>query len=199
MCDAYVTDFPLDLDIDPKDANKGTPEETGSYLVSKELPKHCLYTRLSSLQKLKEHLVFTICLSYQYSGLEDTVEEKQEVNVGKPLIAKLDIHRGSGRKTCFQTCVMCNGPYPSSAASSAGAARYRPPQDSFSGAYHSHLSNSSSVMPSDGCRCSRTADTFLSSHHTHGYSRQFGRSNVPVETTDEIPFTFSDGLRISEK
>ncbi|XP_030885602.1 mucosa-associated lymphoid tissue lymphoma translocation protein 1 [Leptonychotes weddellii] len=53
MCDAYVTDFPLDLDIDPKDANKGTPEETGSYLVSKDLPKHCLYTRLSSLQKLK--------------------------------------------------------------------------------------------------------------------------------------------------
>lgn len=45
--------FWQDLDIDPKDANKGTPEETGSYLVSKELPKHCLYTRLGSLQKLK--------------------------------------------------------------------------------------------------------------------------------------------------
>lgn len=147
----------------------------------------------------QEHLVFTVCLSYQYSGLEDTVEEKQEVNVGKPLIAKLDIHRGSGRKTCFQTCVMCNGPYPSSAASAAGAARYRPPQDSFSGAYHSHLSNSSNVMQSDGCRCSRTAEAFVSSHHTHHYSCQFGRSNVPVETTDEIPFTFSDGLRISEK
>ncbi|XP_055273423.1 mucosa-associated lymphoid tissue lymphoma translocation protein 1 isoform X3 [Moschus berezovskii] len=199
MCDAYVTDFPLDLDIDPKDANKGTPEETGSYLVSKELPKHCLYTRLSSLQKLKEHLVFTVCLSYQYSGLEDTVEEKQEVNVGKPLIAKLDIHRGSGRKTCFQTCVMCNGPYHSSAASSAGAARYRAPQDCFSGTYHSHLRNSSNAMPSDGCHCSRTADALISSHHAHHYSCPLGRSNVPVETTDEIPFTFSDGLRVSEK
>ncbi|XP_022440087.1 mucosa-associated lymphoid tissue lymphoma translocation protein 1 isoform X1 [Delphinapterus leucas] len=199
MCDAYVTDFPLDLDIDPKDANKGTPEETGSYLVSKDLPKHCLYTRLSSLQKLKEHLVFTVCLSYQYSGLEDTVEEKQEVNVGKPLIAKLDIHRGSGRKTCFQTCVMCNSPYQSSTAVSVGAGHYRSSQDSFCGVYHSHLSNSSNVMPSDSCRCSRTADAFISSHHTHHYSCQFGRSNVPVETTDEIPFGFSDGLRISEK
>ncbi|XP_061024967.1 mucosa-associated lymphoid tissue lymphoma translocation protein 1 isoform X2 [Eubalaena glacialis] len=199
MCDAYVTDFPLDLDIDPKDANKGTPEETGSYLVSKDLPKHCLYTRLSSLQKLKEHLVFTVCLSYQYSGLEDTVEEKQEVNVGKPLIAKLDIHRGSGRKTCFQTCVMCNSPYQSSTAVSVGAGHYRSSQDSFCGVYHSHLSNSSNVMPSDSCRCSRTADAFISSHHTHHYSCQFGRSNVPVETTDEIPFSFSDGLRISEK
>uniref|UniRef100_A0A8D1D4P1 Mucosa-associated lymphoid tissue lymphoma translocation protein 1 n=1 Tax=Sus scrofa TaxID=9823 RepID=A0A8D1D4P1_PIG len=199
MCDAYVTDFPLDLDIDPKDANKETPEETGSYLVSKELPKHCLYTRLSSLQKLKEHLVFTVCLSYQYSGLEDTIEEKQEVNVGKPLIAKLDIHRGLGRKTSFQTCIMCNGPYQSSASTSAGAAHYHSSQDSFCGVYHSHLSNSSNAMPSDSCQCSRTADAFISSHHTHHYSCQFGRSNVPVETTDEIPFSFSDGLRISEK
>lgn len=102
MCDAYVTDFPLDLDIDPKDANKGTPEETGSYLVSKDLPKQCLYTRLSSLQKLKEQLIFTVCLSYQYSGLEDTVEEKQEVNVGKPLIAKLDMHRDLGGRRAFR-------------------------------------------------------------------------------------------------
>ncbi|XP_015419987.1 PREDICTED: mucosa-associated lymphoid tissue lymphoma translocation protein 1 [Myotis davidii] len=199
MCDAYVTDFPLDLDIDPKDANKGTPEETGSYLVSKELPKHCLYTRLSSLQKLKEHLIFTVCLSYQYSGLEDTIEEKQEVNVGKPLIAKLDIHRGSGRKTCFQTCIMCSGPYQSSTSTSVGAGHYHSSQDSFLGVYHSHLGNSSSAVPSDSCQCSRTADAFIASHHTHHYSCHFVRSNVPVETTDEIPFNFSDGLRISEK
>lgn len=48
-----ICSFSQDLDIDPKVANKGTPEETGSYLVSKDLPKQCLYTRLSSLQKLK--------------------------------------------------------------------------------------------------------------------------------------------------
>ncbi|XP_032943332.1 mucosa-associated lymphoid tissue lymphoma translocation protein 1 isoform X2 [Rhinolophus ferrumequinum] len=199
MCDAYVTDFPLDLDIDPKDANKGTPEETGSYLVSKDLPKHCLYTRLSSLQKLKEHLIFTVCLSYQYSGLEDTIEEKQEVNVGKPLIAKLDIHRGLGRKTCFQTCIMCNGPYQSSTPTSAGAGHYHSSQDSFLGVYHSHLDSSSNVRPSESCHCSQTADGFISRHHTEHYLCQFGRSNVPVETTDEIPFSSSDGLRISEK
>ncbi|KAI2587078.1 MALT1 paracaspase [Homo sapiens] len=198
MCDAYVTDFPLDLDIDPKDANKGTPEETGSYLVSKDLPKHCLYTRLSSLQKLKEHLVFTVCLSYQYSGLEDTVEDKQEVNVGKPLIAKLDMHRGLGRKTCFQTCLMSNGPYQSSAATSGGAGHYHSLQDPFHGVYHSHPGNPSNVTPADSCHCSRTPDAFISSFAHHA-SCHFSRSNVPVETTDEIPFSFSDRLRISEK
>ncbi|XP_007529090.1 mucosa-associated lymphoid tissue lymphoma translocation protein 1 isoform X1 [Erinaceus europaeus] len=197
MCDAYVTDFPLDLDIDPKEANKGTPEETGSYLVSKDLPKHCLYTRLSSLQKLKEQLVFTVCLSYQYSGLDDTVEEKQEVNVGKPLIAKLDIHRSLGRSTCFQTCLLCEGPFQSAASTPVG--HYQSSQDSFQGVYHSHLAPPGSLMPSDGCSCSRTANTFIPSPPTHHYSCQLGGSNVPVETTDEVPFSFSEVLRISEK
>ncbi|XP_058533056.1 mucosa-associated lymphoid tissue lymphoma translocation protein 1 isoform X1 [Ochotona princeps] len=199
MCDAYVTDFPLDLDIDPKDANKATPEETGSYLVSKDLPQHCLYTRLGSLQKLKEQLVFTVCLSYQYSGLEDTVEEKQEVNVGKPLIAKLDMHRALGRKACFQTCLAPSSPYVSSAASSGAAGRYHSSQDSFPGVYHSHLADSDPMLPADGCHCRHTQDAFIASYHTHHYSCQFNRSNVPVETTDEIPFSFSDRLRISEK
>lgn len=40
-------------DLEPKMMNKETPEETGSYLLSGSLPQHCLYTRLSSLQKLK--------------------------------------------------------------------------------------------------------------------------------------------------
>lgn len=157
------------------------------------------YTCLNILTPFpfQEHLIFTVCLSYQYSGLEDTIEEKQEVNVGKPLIAKLDIHRGSGRKTCFQTCIMCSGPYQSSTSTSVGTGHYHSSQDSF--LYHSHLGNSSSAVPSDSCQCSRTADAFISSHHAHHYSCHFVRSNVPVETTDEIPFNFSDGLRISEK
>ncbi|KAH0512874.1 Mucosa-associated lymphoid tissue lymphoma translocation protein 1-like protein [Microtus ochrogaster] len=89
MCDAYVTDFPL------------------------------------------EHLVFTVCLSYQYAGLEDTVEEKQEVNVGKPLIAKLDMHRGLGRNTCFQACRMPDEPYHSSTPTAGGAGHFHSSQDSF--------------------------------------------------------------------
>ncbi|XP_049638023.1 mucosa-associated lymphoid tissue lymphoma translocation protein 1 isoform X1 [Suncus etruscus] len=186
-CDAYVTDFPHVLYIDPKDTNKGTPEETGSYLVSKDLPKHCLYTRLSSLQKLKEHLIFTVCLSYQYSGLEDTVEEKQEVNVGKPLIAKLDIHRDL---SSFQTCFTCGDP--SSASTVAG--RYPSSQDLFCGSYQSPLDSPSHTAPADDSHCSRTAGNFASRHQSHHYSCPFGRSNVPVETTDEIPFSFSEQL-----
>ncbi|MEQ2303917.1 Mucosa-associated lymphoid tissue lymphoma translocation protein 1 [Ameca splendens] len=53
FCQAHVTDFSLDLDVDPKEMNRETPEETGIYLLSSSLPQHCLYTRLSSLQKLR--------------------------------------------------------------------------------------------------------------------------------------------------
>ncbi|XP_072462046.1 mucosa-associated lymphoid tissue lymphoma translocation protein 1 isoform X2 [Notamacropus eugenii] len=193
MCEAYVTDFPFDLDVDPKDANKGTPEETGSYLVSKDLPKHCLYTRLSSLQKLKEHLIFTVCLSYEYPGMEDTIEERQEVNVGKPLIAKLDIHRGLRRKSCFQACLMPNSPCQNPAPTSVAAEHYHSSPDSF------HIVYSSDPDNSGGCHCTQTPDRLISSHSAQNYSSPFIRSNIPVETTDELPFTFSDQLTFSEK
>lgn len=136
---------------------------------------------------LQEHLIFTVCLSYQYSGLEDTVEEKQEVNVGKPLIAKLDIHRDL---SSFQTCFTCGDP--SSASTVAG--HYPSSQDLFCGAYQSPLDSPSHAAPADNSHCSRTAGNFASRHQSHHYSCPFGRSNVPVETTDEIPFSFSEQL-----
>lgn len=45
--------------------NRETPEETGIYLLSSSLPQHCLYTRLSSLQKLRVRIVniYSISLS----------------------------------------------------------------------------------------------------------------------------------------
>ncbi|XP_073440903.1 mucosa-associated lymphoid tissue lymphoma translocation protein 1 isoform X2 [Dendrobates tinctorius] len=100
-CTANVGDFPLDLYIDPKETNKDTPEETGSFLVSKNLPKHCLYTRLSSLQKLKDNLTFTVYLTYTYKGVDDMMDERKTIDVGKPLVAKLGAHSGV-RRSCTQ-------------------------------------------------------------------------------------------------
>ncbi|XP_053304148.1 mucosa-associated lymphoid tissue lymphoma translocation protein 1 isoform X2 [Spea bombifrons] len=108
-CNANITNFPLDLYVDPKEANKQTPEETGSFLVSKDLPKHCLYTRLSSLQTLKENLTFTVCLSYMYHGIEDILDEHKEIDVGRPLISKLDIHSGI-QNPCSKSCLFPDSP-----------------------------------------------------------------------------------------
>ncbi|KAM9391842.1 mucosa-associated lymphoid tissue lymphoma translocation protein 1 isoform 2-T2 [Pholidichthys leucotaenia] len=112
FCQAHVTDVSQDLDVDPKEMNRETPEETGIYLLSSSLPQHCLYTRLSSLQKLKEELIFTVCLQGTFTAMDDDhpIHWTKSVNIGKPLIARLDLHRAMRRNSCLQTCFMLHSP-----------------------------------------------------------------------------------------
>ncbi|NXH83868.1 MALT1 protein, partial [Edolisoma coerulescens] len=205
-CTAHITDFPLDLDVDPKEANKGTPEETGSYLVSKDLPKHCLYTRLSSLQKLRGHLIFTVCLHYEYSGIEDTMHERKEVNVGKPLIAKLGLHHGFKTKNCPQTCCMTGYPFHNPVESSPEVAEYYIPShcqpSSCPGVYHPNYACSASITQPEACSCNGTSRILASRDELQHYSPTVEKSNVPVETTDdtvELEFFLSDSLSFSEQ
>ncbi|NWX66252.1 MALT1 protein, partial [Promerops cafer] len=205
-CRAHITDFPLDLDVDPKEANKGTPEETGSYLVSKDLPKHCLYTRLSSLQKLREHLIFTVCLHYEYSGIEDTMDERKEINIGKPLIAKLGLHHGFKTKNCPQTCCMPGYPFHNPVESSPEAAEYYIPShcqpSSCPGVYHPNCACSASITQPEACSCNGTSRILASRHEVQHYSPTVEKTNVPVETTDdtvELEFFLSDSLSFSEQ
>ncbi|KAM8984093.1 mucosa-associated lymphoid tissue lymphoma translocation protein 1 isoform 5-T5 [Ara ararauna] len=203
VCRAYVTDFALDLDVDPKEANRGTPEETGSYLVSKDLPKHCLYTRLSSLQKLREHLIFTVCLHYEYPGMEYTMDERKEVNVGKPLIAKLGLHHGFKTNNCLQTCCLANNPFPNHMELTPAATEYFIPShcqpNSCPGVYLPNHVCSDSIRQPEACSC----NGILASRHEGGnYQPPVEESNVPVETTDdtvELEFLLSDKLRFSKQ
>ncbi|XP_066840081.1 mucosa-associated lymphoid tissue lymphoma translocation protein 1-like isoform X6 [Anser cygnoides] len=96
-CVAKLTDIPEELDVDLKCTNKESPEEVGSPLSpswSPGCPSCCLYSRLCGLQKLRQELAFTVCLQYRYRGMDDFVEERRAVSVGKPLIAKLNLRLG---------------------------------------------------------------------------------------------------------
>ncbi|XP_075759431.1 mucosa-associated lymphoid tissue lymphoma translocation protein 1-like isoform X3 [Pelodiscus sinensis] len=98
-CEAKLTNVPEELDVDLKFTNKESPEEMGSSLSlawSLDFSDCCLYSRLCGLQKLRKELAFTISLQYQYQGLEDFIEESQSVNIGKPLIAKLNLYVSEG-------------------------------------------------------------------------------------------------------
>ncbi|CAI5639780.1 MALT paracaspase 2 [Oreochromis niloticus] len=95
-CSAQLTDFPEDVDIDLKKSNQESLLEAGCLLLIKEeLPSpeaHSLYTRIRSLQRLKRELTFTICLHYTYSNMDEEVQERQQVTVGRPLVSKLNLH-----------------------------------------------------------------------------------------------------------
>ncbi|XP_006009691.1 mucosa-associated lymphoid tissue lymphoma translocation protein 1 isoform X2 [Latimeria chalumnae] len=203
LCEAFVTDFHPDLDVDPKQTNRGTPEETGSYVLIKDLPEHCFYTRLSSLQKLMERLVFTVCLHYQYRSMEDTVDERKEVDVGKPLIAKLDIHRGARRNSCLQTCRMPHSPSHSPAHSPSHSPAHSPGlneqcvphshhySNSYLGVYlpnHPHAGSVVCPMPSDSCQYN-TCSAWNQGPRLYSNAN---RINVPIETTDDTDGLHSD-------
>ncbi|NWV28452.1 MALT1 protein, partial [Origma solitaria] len=202
-CRAHVTDFPLDLDVDPKETNKATPEETGSYLLSKDLPKHCLYTRLSSLQKLRERLIFTVCLHYEYSGIEEAMDERKEINVGKPLVAKLGLHHGFQTQN-RQSCRPPGSPFHNAAESSPEEAEFYTPShrqpNSCPGVYFPNPPCSGSITRP--CSCSGACRISPSRHEVRNSSPAVERSNVPVETTDDtvgLEFFLSGSLSFAQQ
>uniref|UniRef100_A0A3Q0RDE3 MALT paracaspase 2 n=1 Tax=Amphilophus citrinellus TaxID=61819 RepID=A0A3Q0RDE3_AMPCI len=103
-CSAQLTDFPEDVDIDLKKSNQESLVEAGCLLLIKEeLPSpeaHSLYTRIRSLQRLKRDLTFTVCLHYTYSNMDEEVQERQQVTVGKPLVSKLNLHEARPSHGC---------------------------------------------------------------------------------------------------
>ncbi|XP_060763027.1 mucosa-associated lymphoid tissue lymphoma translocation protein 1 isoform X2 [Neoarius graeffei] len=183
-CQAHLINL---SDLDPKMMNKETPEETGSYLLSGSLPQHCLYTRLRSLQKLKENLVFTVCLQAEFKSLDEQVQWTKEVDIGKPLIAKLDLHRPTRRNSCQQTCLMPHSPS-TSPSPSPGAERllvhripchHPQPSSPFlhvceplhgaAGAYRDSLHND-----------------YAYHDENNSYSSCMHLPSVPIETTEDI-------------
>ncbi|XP_030647706.1 mucosa-associated lymphoid tissue lymphoma translocation protein 1 [Chanos chanos] len=186
-CQAHVTNLSLDLDVDPKLMNKETPEETGSYLLSRSLPQHCLYTRISSLQKLRETLVFTVCLQAKYTALDDLVHWTTEVNIGKPLIAKLDLHRNARRNSCQQTCHMPHSPS-HSPSHSPGADRMYQQDPCFPQQYTNTYLNV--YEPSHGATGGYAHvtphDNYLLQYDHVPYLPYAAPPSMPIETTDDI-------------
>lgn len=59
----------------------------------------------------QEELVFTVCLQGTFANIgDDPVHWTKTVNIGKPLIARLDLHRVVRRNSCLQTCLMPHSP-----------------------------------------------------------------------------------------
>lgn len=153
---------------------------------------------------LQEHLVFSVCLHYEYSGIEETMDERKEVNVGKPLIAKLGLHHRF-KTSCLQTCCMANNPFHPQTESNPVATKYYIPSqcqpNSCPGGYHPNSICSDSIGQPGASSCNGTSRTLASGREVWNSSPSVEKSNVPVETTDdtvELEFLLSDSLRFSE-
>ncbi|XP_028314335.1 mucosa-associated lymphoid tissue lymphoma translocation protein 1 isoform X4 [Gouania willdenowi] len=189
FCQAHVTDFSKELDVDPKEINRETPEETGIYLLSSSLPQHCLYTRISSLQKLRGELVFTVCLQGSFTDMDDDhpVHWTKTVNIGKPLIARLALHRAMRRNSCLQTCPIphspscspCHSPTPEHHLHQGG---YHNPDYQSDFSHNNYLDVFEPMQGAVGGRGESYYDNLNLCHHEPD---DCGPSN-PIEASDDI-------------
>uniref|UniRef100_A0A8C0YPT8 MALT paracaspase 1 n=1 Tax=Cyprinus carpio carpio TaxID=630221 RepID=A0A8C0YPT8_CYPCA len=187
-CQAHITNLPLDLDVDPKLMNKETLEETGSFLLSGSLPQHCLYTRLSSLQKLKEELAFTVCLQVLFNSLDDLVQWNMDVNIGKPLTAKLDLNRPTRKNSCQLTCPMPHSPSTSPSHSPASDRRFHSQGPCFP---QQHTNPYLNVCEPLHGAVGGYGDFRMYVDHTYQYENMpcspfLNPPSIPIETTDDI-------------
>ncbi|XP_034081200.1 mucosa-associated lymphoid tissue lymphoma translocation protein 1 isoform X1 [Gymnodraco acuticeps] len=195
-CQAHVTDFSQDLDVDPKEMNRETPEETGIYLLSSNLPQHCLYTRVSSLQKLREELVFTVCLQGTFPAMDDeSVHWTKSISIGRPLIARLDLNRAMRRNSCLQTCLIPHSPSHSPCHSPGPEHHLHPPHGGHQVQDFSRLSPLH-LCPDVTERFQGAVGGCGDSYYDNlcqpfyepaaGLSSSPGRLSIPIETTDDI-------------
>lgn len=151
----------------------------------------------------QEDLVFTVCLQGTFVSMDDSVHWTKTVNIGKPLIARLDLHRTMRRNSCLQTCLMphspcnspchspCHSPGPEHRLHSIPAAYqvqdnnrlspqhhyldvYEPHQGAKGGLDYSYYENLS-PPPQKPAYAS-----------AGGLSSSPGRMSIPIETTDDI-------------
>lgn len=134
------------------------------------------------------------------------MDERKEVNVGKPLIAKLGLHHGFKNKNCLQTCCMANNPFHNQMESSPVASKYYVPShcqpNSCPGVYHPNRICSGNIRQLEACSCNGASRILAARREVQNYSCPVETSNVPVETTDdtvELEFLLSDSLRFPEQ
>lgn len=149
-----------------------------------------IYTVLL-LPLLQEELVFSVCLQGTFSAMEDDpVHWNKAINIGKPLIARLDLHRAMRRNSCLQTCLMPHSPSQSPCHS--------PRPDHFlhhhHGLHQAQDPNRLSPQPfymdvyehHQGAVNLGQCHSEPLHHSSGGLSSSPGRFSIPIEASDDI-------------
>ncbi|XP_068447877.1 MALT paracaspase 2 isoform X2 [Clinocottus analis] len=191
-CCAQLTDFPEDVDIDLKQSNQETLLEAGSLLLlnenlpSPEVPS--LYTRIRCLQRLRRELTFAICLHYTYSNMDDEVQERQSVTVGKPLVSKLNLHEPRLPHACSSSSSFSLNSFKvpeNSSYASAGSA-----SDAWS--YHAQSGRGSSTIDSLTSPKSANIPEETDSEYFDSPQPLVASKSLPHSQINDIDYKFSD-------
>lgn len=167
-----------------------------------------------SLPEQQEDLAFTVCLQGTFASLDDhSVHWSRSVDIGKPLIARLDLHRAVRRNSCLQTCQMPHSPSHSpchSPCHSPGPEhRLHLHHGSHQALDHNRLSPQHHYLdvyePQHQGAVGGWGDYHndnLNQSYAAGLSSPHGRVSIPIEATDdiaEIQTVFMNSLQFNQQ
>ncbi|KAL0192782.1 hypothetical protein M9458_011078, partial [Cirrhinus mrigala] len=135
-----------------------------------------------------EELAFTVCLQVQFNSLDDLVQWNMDVNIGKPLTAKLDLNRPTRKNSCQLTCHMPHSPSTSPSHSPASDRRFHSQGPCFPQQYGNPYLNV--CEPLHGA-VGGYGDFRLCGDHAYQYENMpsspfLNPPSIPIETTDDI-------------
>lgn len=163
----------------------------------------------------QEELVFTVCLQGTFTSMDDDpVHWTKSINIGKPLIARLDLHRAMRRNSCLQTCMMPHSPSHSPCHSPGPEHRLHLHHGTHQAQDYNRLSPQHNYLDihehlqgaAGGCGDSYYENLSQSCHEA-AYdsvgvlSSLSGRLSIPIETTDditELQTVFINSLQLSK-
>lgn len=150
-----------------------------------------LLTPLFLFHLPQEALVFTVCLQGTFTDLDDDpVHWTKSIEIGKPLIARLDLHRAVRRNSCLHTCLIPHSPCHSPCHSPGPERHLHLHHGSHQAQDHSRLSPQQLLPGAVG----GYGDSFYENiGHPHyecdaaaRLSASPGRLSIPIEASDDI-------------
>lgn len=150
----------------------------------------------------QEELVFTVCLQGTFPAMDDDpVHWTKSINIGKPLIARLDLHRAMRRNSCLQTCMMphspshspCHSPGPEHHLQLHHALHHGQDYNRLSPQHH-YLDTYERFQGAMGGCGDSCYDNLSQCRYEHmcdlggamGLSTSPGRLSIPIEASDDI-------------
>lgn len=141
-----------------------------------------------------------MCLQGTFATMDDDpVHWTKSINIGKPLIARLDLHRAMRRNSCLQTCLMPHSPSHSPCHSPGPEHRlqlhhglHQAQEYGRLSPQHLHLDVYENFQGAAG-GCGESYYDSLSQPHYEpacasagGLSSSPGRHSIPIEASDDI-------------
>ncbi|TRY95854.1 hypothetical protein DNTS_021388 [Danionella cerebrum] len=189
-CQAHITNLPMvSFPNTASTPDSARCRNSRFAFIGSSLVRNTYSIPTTSLSlSLQEELVFTVCLQVQFNSLEDIVLWNMDVNIGKPLTAKLDLNRPTRRNSCQVTCHMPHSPSSSPSHSPGSDRRLHSQEPCY---LHPNSNPYLNILPPHHAATGGYEEFMLQGERAHRYQNTkhlpaINPPSIPIESTNDI-------------